>query len=78
LRKLILLLAFLPFSAYSMSNNDAIKHCWEQHKPNYSQAAGCAHVFIAANTRAEEQKIRDFLKDHPEYRIGKGGRVRIY
>lgn len=66
------------YAANAMTNNEAIKVCWEQHSPSYSKAAGCAHKIIAENTRRDEQKIKDFLKNNPKYKIGKSNQVRIY
>ena len=48
-----------------MDNNDAIKYCWEQHQPSYVIAAGCAHEYIAANTKREIERQREYNKKHP-------------
>lgn len=48
-----------------MPNNDAIGYCWEQYKPSYELAAGCAHTYIAENTRLEIERMRKDLRDNP-------------
>lgn len=48
-----------------MDNNTAIKYCWDQHRPSYTIAAGCAHKYIAENTRKEIERQREYNKNHP-------------
>ncbi len=53
------------YAANAMTNNEAIKMCWEQHSPSYSKAAGCAHKIIAENTRTEVESQRAYNKANP-------------
>lgn len=68
----------------SLTNNQAIKYCWDKHGGGINNGtinlvSACANKYIIANQRAVIQKTRDFLKEHPEYRDGRGdGRVRVF
>ena len=59
-----------------MDNNTAIKYCWDEHKPSYTIAAGCAHKYISANTLAEIERQRQYNKLHPL--VYPRSRTRIY
>lgn len=86
MKGLLLGLLIASSAQAEMSNNEAIAYCLKEH--NYSQenfyqfrftaAAGCAHRYIAANERAAEQKIKDFLKENPSYKNGKSNSIRYY
>jgi len=66
-----------------LTNNEAIQYCWKKHQGGLyngtmNKVSACAHQYFIANEKAAIQKIRDFLKEHPEYRDGRGdGKVRV-
>ena len=70
-------------SPKSLSNNEAIKYCWDKHNGGFNNGTmnavfSCANSYMVANQRLSIQKTRDFLREHPEYRDGRrNSRLRI-